>query len=97
MSNKPKPIERKVPTVYRQVVKLEWMRTFSPWERICILFGSSLIVQVGIAVQHSPGAIQPLFLGKVSKQTTPDGRHEEIINNMLEAKKPTLIQNEVNN
>lgn len=89
-----KATARPVPVEYRHVIKLEWHRQFALWERICILFGSSILVQVGIATRHDPGPIQPLFLGKVSKSITADERHREIIENMLAEKKESPVQNE---
>src|SRR5688572_30453003 len=90
----PQPTERKVPTQYRDLIKCEWQRRFTFWERIGILFGSTLLVQIGIATQHRTGKFQPLILGKVSKATTPDERHREIIENMIEQKPYLPVQQE---
>ncbi|HEU4345901.1 MAG TPA: hypothetical protein VFU31_30485 [Candidatus Binatia bacterium] len=89
-----KATERPEPVEYRHIIKLEWLRQFTLWERICILFGSSLVVQAGVATRHQPGPIQPLFIGKVSKTLTADERNREIIENMLAAKRESPVQNE---
>lgn len=85
---KPMPVE------YNYIMKCEWFRTFTLWQRIGILFGSGLVVQIGIVTRHNPGPFQPLILGHVSKDMTPDAHHERIINNMLAEKKESPIQNE---
>jgi len=88
---KGKPVE----TVYGHVLKVEWLRQFSWGERLAILFGSNLVVQFGCATKHNPGAYQPLILGKVTHEKTPDAFMQSVIANMIEEKvKPSAIQHE---
>ena len=83
-----------LPVVYEHILKCEWTRTFPFWQRIGILFGSSLVVQIGIVTRHDPGPWQPLILGNLSTATDAEARHREIIENMLAAKKESLVQTE---
>ena len=93
----PQVKERPLPVEYRYVLKCEWFRTFKFWDRVKIMFGCGLAVQIGIVTRHDAGPWQPLILGNVTKSTTPDERHREIIENMLAAKKESLVQTEPNN
>lgn len=94
----PKPPARQTeqvePVEYRHIIKVEWFRKFTLWDRIRILFGYSLVVQVGVATRHNPGPFQPLILGTVSKTLTADERNREIIENMIAAKKQSLVETE---
>ena len=81
-----------VPTVYRHVIKVEWYRRFTWSERLAILFGSGLVVMEGIATQHSPGAFQPLLIGKVTKSTTPDDFMRSVCENMIEEREKGAAQ-----
>ena len=83
------------PTVYAHVIKVEWLRQFSWGERLAILFGSNLVVQFGCATKHNPGAYQPLILGKVTHEKTPDAYMSSVVADMIEEKvKPSAIQHE---
>jgi len=91
----PKITEKHVPTVYRKILKLEWVRSFSIKERLAILFGSQLVVMIGIATEHGPGKFQPILLGKVTKQTSPDEYMRHIVETMIEERRDkTGVQTE---
>jgi hypothetical protein len=75
--------DRPLPPVYSFILKTEWMRRFTWKERLAIIFGSPLVVMIGIATRHNPGQHQPLIMGKVSKALTPDAHMRNVINNMI--------------
>lgn len=87
-SLQPQRAERKVPTVFRHVIKTEWFRKFSIKDRFKILFGCNLVVAIGVPCQHNPGEIQPVILGKVTKQISADEHQRDVMNNLLVEKKP---------
>jgi len=79
---------REVPTVFRSSLKVEWFRKFGLRERLAILFGHNLVVMIGIATQHSPGKIQPLIVGRVSRQLNATEHMKHVVENMLEEQAP---------
>lgn len=81
---------RTLPTMFKHIVKVEWYRRFTLRERIAILFGANFVAMIGVATQHSPGSLQPLIVGNVSKHTTPDSHMRECIENMLEKRDSPL-------
>lgn len=84
----PKSEGKPVPTVFKHIIKIEYFRRFSFRERIAILFGSGIVLQIGCATQHSPGVFQPLILGKVTKETSPDSYMRKICDDMIEERGP---------
>lgn len=75
---------RPAPEVYRHIIKNEWFREFTIRERLAILFGCNMVVMIGIATRHNPGAMQPLVLGRVSYQKNATDYMKSIVEGMLE-------------
>lgn len=95
----PKITERPVPTVWRSEFAFEWFREFTFWERVKILFGSNLVVMIGIATQHSPGKYQPLVIGNVSYDRNATEHMKHVCGNMLaekSSKSPEAVAAELN-
>lgn len=84
--------ERKVPTVFRDLVKVEWFREFTFWERIKILFGCNLVTMTGIATQHKVGEMQPMIIGLVSYQKNASDHMKNVVGNMIEEQHPKTPQ-----
>lgn len=80
----PKVTERNVPTVFKQIIKVEYFRKFPFWERIRILFGANFVTLTGVAVQHNPGEIQPLTVGSISYRLNATDHMQQVVEQMLE-------------
>lgn len=53
-------------------VSFPWHRTFTFWDRVRILFGKNILVSIGVACRHHPGAAQPVVIGYVTKHSNLD-------------------------
>lgn len=86
-----------LPTVYRHVLNTEWCRAFSWKERLGVLFGGNLVVAIGVACQHNPGAIQPLIIGRVTTATSATEYMRGIVRGMIEEQvPPSLVEQQPN-
>ena len=76
---------RELPTIYKEVTKVEWFRTFPLRQRLAILFGAPLLVVIRIATQHRTGRFQPAIAGLLCKSIDKERallEHKELIEKM---------------
>lgn len=69
--NKPpeaKSQARVIPPTFRFRHDFDWFRRLTLWERVKIAIGCNLFLRVQFFTVNSPGAVQPVFIGAVSKE-----------------------------
>jgi len=66
-----RPQARPLPPAFRHVIKVDWFRKFTFWERIHILLGCNLLVLVRIPTLHKPGETHPILAAEVADAAQP--------------------------
>lgn len=88
------------PEVYGHRISIEWFREFSFLQRIAILFGANLVVTIGIATRHNPGAFHPFIIGEITKHRTATDKVKATVADMLvdrdKAECPVVHEKEAN-
>lgn len=70
---KPTPTQGKpLPPKFRFQIKFGWFRTFTPKERLLIALGHNFNLDANLLSVNSPGHVQPVFIGSVSRKPIPE-------------------------
>lgn len=81
--NKPTLRDHVLPTKFTGVVSASWFRQFSFSERLRVLLGYNLAVEIRIVTQHSPGKFQSIVVGETSRNVTASSHVQERLQDVL--------------